>query len=650
MSTTESSFRADIEGLRAVAVIAVLIFHLNKEWLPGGFVGVDVFFVISGFIITRQLLDLQVKGTFSLISFWARRFRRLYPAMLSVILLTLIASFFVLPPTVYLETAESGLAAILMGANIYFSDRVGYFAPVAANRELLHLWSLSFEQQFYLLAPLLFIWRPTIRTTTIVFSTIAIVSFALAIYLVHTDPDRAFYLPFGRFWEIALGALIAVWLRTKPPQIKAPTALSLISLSLLIFSFLWIKAKNGFPDFQALIPTLATAALIVVGATENKTQLLLTNPIMRWHGRVSYTLYLVHWPVIVLFDKVSAQLSLPFRLMLVLAITYALTIFIHRFIETPMRYRQSESRTTLIKFATLSSLAIAACGLVVLDKGSVWRLPDQAKKVHAYRQYEAPSSKVPTCLSPDHIKMPPRSGLCQYQAKKVGKSFLLLGDSHMGMMAPQAAEALFDAGYQSGFTIHPAPSCPILTGVIPLGKAQNRQCDEAMAKIADIIVNQIKPDRLFLISRWANFGSHTKAPHAGDHSIALIASQDKTTSVPFLKALEQTIDTFSSIPITIVASVPEQAVSIPNAMIRGILLDTPIDAMSLDQFFERQSVVFDALKSIENRVDILYPHDIFCSDTKCSYAANNIPLYYDDNHLTHTGALKLQPMFRNAKH
>lgn len=642
-------FRADIEGLRAVAVLAVLVFHLNESWLPGGFVGVDVFFVISGFIITHQLLVLNEKKTFSVLSFWIRRFRRLYPAMLTVIVLTLVAGFWILPPNEYRETAESGLAAIAMGANIYFADRVGYFAPIAANRELLHLWSLSFEQQFYLLIPLLFFWRPSTRTITITLTLIVIVSFILAIFLVNMDQDRAFFLPFGRFWEIALGALIAVWLRYKTPRIPAPSLMSALALGVLLFSFCWVIADKGYPDYQALIPTLATAVLIVVGTHKNKAQTLLTNPFMRWHGRVSYTLYLVHWPVIILFDKAFSQTSEPIRLTAILIITYSLTILIHRFIEMPMRYRPAETGRSPIKFAVLFFLALAMGTALVLDKGSVWRLQKIAQMTFEYKKHEAPPVNVPNCIKPEEIKTQAVRRLCKYQTGKEGKIFILLGDSHMRMMAPQAVEVLLQTGYQSGFIMRSSPGCPILTGVTPLGKRKTRHCGEDMNEIVDLIHNKIKPDRLFLIGRWANFGSNIKAPYGGNHPAKMVQTHDKSKPVHFADALTQTVDTFSPIPVTIVASVPEQPFSVPSTMTRGLMLNAPIEPLSLETFHQRQSVVFKAFKKIEGRATILYPHETLCSDKTCAYAEGKLPLYYDDNHLTHTGALKLQSMFRRAE-
>ena len=645
----QAFFRADIEGLRAIAVLAVLFFHLDESWLPGGFVGVDVFFVISGFIITHQLLALNDKGTFSVLTFWVRRIRRLYPAMLSVIALTLIVSFWVLPPTEYLETAESGLAAIAMGANIYFADRVGYFAPIGANRELLHLWSLSFEQQFYLLIPLLFYWRPSIRTITITLSLITLVSFILAIFLVNLNQDRAFFLPFGRFWEIAIGALIAVWLRNKSPKIPVPSLITALALLILGFSFFWVNAEKGYPDFQALLPTLATALLIVVGSNMNQVQTLLTNPFMRWHGRTSYTLYLVHWPVIILFDKAIPQTSQPIRLSAILIITYSLTLFIHKFIEMPMRHRPAEAGKSPIKFAALFFLTFAMSSALVLDKGALWRLPKSAQMTFEYKKHEAPPVNIPRCIKSEEIKTTAVKKLCEYRTGKEGKTFLLLGDSHMGMMAPQAVEVLLQTGYQSGFVMRPSAGCPILTGVSPLGKRKTRRCGEDMNEIVDIIHNKIKPDRLFLIGRWANFGSILKAPYGGDLPAKMVLTHDKSKPIQFAEALEQTVKTFSSIPLTIVASVPEQAFSVPSTMTRSVMLNTPIKPMRSETFHQRQSVVLDAFKKVEGRVTVLYPHKFLCSDNTCAYAENNLPLYYDDNHLTHTGALKLQSMFRGAK-
>lgn len=642
-------FRADIEGLRAIAVLAVLIFHLDESWLPGGFVGVDVFFVISGFIITHQLLVLNDKGTFSVFAFWVRRIRRLYPAMLSVIALTLIVGFWVLPPTEYTETAESGLAAIVMGANIYFADRVGYFAPIAANRELLHLWSLSFEQQFYLLIPLLFLWRPKTRVITITLSVITAVSFVVAIFLVNMDQDRAFFLPFGRFWEIAIGALIAVWLRNKTPDILAPSLLTALALSILGFSFFWVSADKGYPDYQALLPILATAALIVIGTRKNKVQTLLTNPFMQWHGRTSYTLYLVHWPVIILFEKAYSQASSPVRLTVVLALTYSLTILIHKFIEMPMRYRQNETSGSPIKFAILFFLTLILSTVLVFDKGALWRLSPEAKIAHEYKQHEAPPINLPPCIKPADIEMPTGKGLCQYQTGKEGKSFVLLGDSHMGMMAPHAAEVLLKSGYQTGFVMYQPPGCPSLTGVTLLGKRKTRHCGEVMDGIVNIILHEIKPDRLFLINRWASFGSNVKAPYGGDYPVKLVQTHDKSKLVQFSEALTNTVDTFSSIPISIVASVPEQSFSVPNTMTRNLMLGDSIQPLALEAFHQRQSIVFAALKKIEKQVTILYPHKTLCPDKTCAYTENKLPLYYDDNHLTHTGALKLQEMFMHGK-
>ena len=315
-----------------------------------------------------------------------------------------------------------------------------------------------------------------------------------------------------------------------------------------------------------------------------------------------------------------------------------------------MRYRLAETGKSPIKFAALFFLTLAMSTALVLDKGSLWRLPKVAQMTFEYKKHEAPPINLPLCIKPEGIETTAVKKLCEYRTGKEGKTFLLLGDSHMGMMAPHTVEVLLQAGYQSGFVMRPSAGCPILTGVSPLGKRKTRRCGEDMNKIVDIIHNKIKPDRLFLISRWANFGSNLKAPYGGDFPAKMVLTHDKSKPIQFAEALEQTVKTFSSIPVTIVASVPEQAFSVPSTMTRSFMLNTPINPMELETFLQRQSVVLDAFKNVEGRVIVLYPHKSLCSDNACAYAENNLPLYYDDNHLTHTGALKLQSMFRDAKH
>ena len=643
-------FRADIEGLRAIAVLAVLIFHLDEDWLPGGFVGVDVFLVISGFIITHQLLTLNDKGTFSVVSFWIRRIRRLYPAMLSVILLTLIIGYWVLPPNDYRETAESSLAAFAMGANVYFADRVGYFAADAGNRELLHLWSLSFEQQFYLIIPLLFVFRPSNRTSMHVLAAVVAISFAVGLIMVETDPKRAFYLPFGRFWEIALGGLVAVLAYSqKLEKVRFHLAITLLALCAIFASFIIVRADHGFPDVWALLPTLGAAALIIGGLKTHALTPFLANPFMHWHGRVSYTLYLVHWPVIVLFDKVFDNVGLFERLAILLTITYALTYAIHTFIEMPLRYQKGESRNKLGKAALICSPGIALAAAIIFAEGLPNRLPENARLINNYKQHEVRAKNLPRCLPVKHIKMPDRSQLCEIGSNNSRPSFLLIGDSHMEMAASETSATYLKRGYTRGYQILLRRSCPNFIDVKAIGSKRLKHCGKQLLEIKNI-VHQLKVDHIVLMGRLITFGGNLEETFLTSNPDTRLRDMVTNEMVDFKTTIRKTVEALPRVEITIMGPVPEQPYAVPAEMVKKAMHHQSPTPLTRQAFEERHKTVFSALVDLPNNVRVVYPHKVLCDDNICHHAQGLIPLYFDNDHLTHTGAMLIQPIFATNLH
>lgn len=641
-------FRADIEGLRAIAVLAVLVFHLDENWLPGGFVGVDVFLVISGFIITHQLLTLNDKGTFSVLAFWVRRIRRLYPAMLSVIALTLIVSFWVLPPTEYGETAESGLAAVVMGANIYFADRVGYLAADASNRELLHLWSLSFEQQFYLLIPLLFVFRPSSKTCLRVLAAVVIISFAAALFMVKYDPLRAFYLPFGRFWEIALGAFVAVLAHyQKLDKIRHHLVITIVALLALLSSFIIINAAQGFPDVWALLPTFGTAGLIIGGLKTHALTPFLVNPFMRWHGRVSYTLYLVHWPVIVLFDKIFEDVGLVPRLAILLAVSYTLTYLIHTFIEMPLRYQKAEDRNKTSKAVLVCSPGIILAAIIALADGLPNRLSENARIINNYKQHEIKAADLPRCIPQKHIPMPDRSGICEIEFSKPGRSFLLIGDSHLKMAAKETSATFLKHGFSKGYLISLRNYCPTIIGVRAIGYKRLKECDKHLLEISKTI-HDLKPDHIVMMSRLITFGGNLKETFLNSNPDTRLRDMITNEMVDFKTTLRKTIEALPNVDITIMGPVPEQPYMVPNKMVQKAMQHQKPTPLSRSAFEERHKTVLAALEDMPSNVRVVYPHEILCDEDICHHAQGSIPLYFDDDHLTHTGSMLIQPIFANS--
>jgi peptidoglycan/LPS O-acetylase OafA/YrhL len=398
-------FRPDIEGLRAVAVLAVLAFHARIPFLQGGFIGVDAFFVISGYLITGLLLrELRGNGRIELGRFYARRARRLLPAALFVIFATLLASWFVLSPIDFPEAARDGAAASLYVSNYRFAlVATDYFAAQSAPSPLLHYWSLGVEEQFYLFWPLLLlvvarVWA--VRRFWVVAMAVAVVSFALSLLITAVDAPWAFYSLPTRAWQLSLGALAALGILALParwPSVAA-TAVSAAGLALIGAGVLLITPSTPYPGVAALLPAVGTV-LVIVGGERRGTPVsrALATPVPRWFGRISYSLYLWHWPILILGPIVMGGGGLRLRIGLA-AVSIAVAALSTRFIETPFRTGRASRLPSgrALAFAGGSSLAIALAALLV--SGSLFSAPVA----------ELPRPSLPAAGDPQPPLMVPR--------------------------------------------------------------------------------------------------------------------------------------------------------------------------------------------------------------------------------------------------
>ncbi|WP_221583740.1 acyltransferase [Microbacterium sp. G2-8] len=298
-------YRPDVDGLRAIAMMSVILFHAGLSMLPGGYVGVDVFFVISGYLITRQVVTGMQRSQFSFAEFYLRRARRLLPAALVTILGTLVAALVLLPPFRIAEIAQSAAAAAVSVSNIFFWQESGYWAESSASQPLLHTWSLSVEEQFYLVWPLamflLVKFLPRLVLPILVVGTV--LSVIATTYVSMRSPDAAFYLMPFRVYEFAIGAL-CVWAERIPWSPgraggAAQRASWLLGLSLILVAMLTFNEQGTmFPGYLALVPTVGTA-LMILARRPGGFDAALSNPVMNYIGLRSYSLYLVHWPILV---------------------------------------------------------------------------------------------------------------------------------------------------------------------------------------------------------------------------------------------------------------------------------------------------------------------------------------------------------------
>ncbi len=346
-------FRPDVEGLRAVAVIAVVAFHLRLGWASGGFVGVDVFFVLSGFLITRLLLkELAATGSLALRAFWARRARRLLPAATLVIVATVLAGYWALPPLAMRSLAIDAVAAACFVANFVFAHRLGdYFGAqlgATAPSPLLHVWSLSVEEQFYLLWPLLLValtrWtRQYRRMLLVVILAGAGLSLVASVWLTEHQPTWAFYLLPARAGELLAGAALAVAgsaFGDVPARWRA--AAGWLGIAGIVVAVARYSDATAFPGTAVALPVLATVLVVVAGGTDHdrwSPATMLGHPALQWVGRHSYAIYLWHWPALVLAEARYGPLDLPARL-LVVAIAVGLSAVSYRFVEDPIRHNR----------------------------------------------------------------------------------------------------------------------------------------------------------------------------------------------------------------------------------------------------------------------------------------------------------------------
>ena len=396
--TDQPGYRADIDGLRAIAVSAVVMFHAFPVYLGGGFVGVDIFFTISGFLIASIVFSQLETGAFSLGAFYQRRVLRLFPALILVLASVLAAGWFLLLSDEYGRLGRSVLGSAAFVANVVFWTESGYFDLEAHTKPLLHLWSLGLEEQFYLVFPLLAVLLMRLRLALLpLLSLIAALSFLVNLWLTSTYASTAFYLLPGRMWELVAGAMLAAWYAVDMrPLSAAPggnadrmelpatgrTLLSVFGLACIFAGFFQIDKSVAFPGALVLFPCLGTVCVIAAGPQALFNRTLLSNPLMVWVGKISYPLYLWHWPVLSI-PMIIFGGQLPSNLVFTLvALSILLAALTYECVERPLKKGRSAKKQTM-KLALLMVVVGLSGGVIHLAGG----FPDRGANISAF-EYE----------------------------------------------------------------------------------------------------------------------------------------------------------------------------------------------------------------------------------------------------------------------
>ncbi len=410
-------FRDDINGLRALAVLGVVIFHADRAWLPGGFVGVDIFFVISGFLISRIILAQCAAGQFSLAMFYARRAKRILPALLVVVSFVWTVGWFIAAPTQFHEIGGALLGNSYFTVNFWLMRLAGvggYFGADATTKPLLHLWSLSIEEQFYLVwsVLLLGLFKLERRLVFVVILVAFVASFVYSVVLTPIDPIAAFYLPWARGWELALGALLAYrevfWLRVLPYPSRGIANIGAgAGVALMLGAFLFLNEAQSFPGWLAAIPTLGSA-LVIASPNSLPGEVALGNRVAGFFGAISYPLYLWHWPLFA-FARIWPGVIPTAPVLLALAcVAVLLAALTYQLIEQPVAipFRRQPFTTALALVALLALTGFI--GKLTYDaKGFPSRFPPLVDRIFDYTANGAENEALQNCFYQlDQVRYP----------------------------------------------------------------------------------------------------------------------------------------------------------------------------------------------------------------------------------------------------
>jgi peptidoglycan/LPS O-acetylase OafA/YrhL len=597
-------YRADIDGLRAVAVLSVVAYHAFPHRLKGGFAGVDVFFVISGFLISTIIFENLGRETFSFAEFYARRIRRIFPALLLVLIASYAFGWWVLLADEYKQLGGHIAAGAGFVSNIALWREAGYFDNAAGTKPLLHLWSLGVEEQFYIVWPLLLwiAWKRRIGFITIT-AAIAVVSLYLNIKGVRHDQAAAFYLPQTRFWELLSGSGLAwVYLDKGGVPLFASRVLanllSLAGLALLFFGFWRINTAIAYPGKWAMVPVLGTVLLLSAGPEAWINRVVLSNRPAVWFGLISYPLYLWHWPLLSFARIVEG--AVPSRNIRIgcVAIAIALAALTYRFVERYLRLG-GHARLKVIVLASLMALAGGVGYATLLGDGLPGRLP---RFVLTSADFPCPAG---------HLD----NSVCKIGNRQSTRVIVAYGDSHLAHLMAQlygrlgkdyAIDYLYSAGCFMGDTlrIH--------------GAENNRaECDQKVAALERM--RGSGPAVVITAQRWHGYNVVTKEDVAG-------AIQDRLDAFGMKPGKLIILGTTASVPFEC-----EKAKLRPFERFKNCPQDEG------EKTINKTFIDVTRHMSVPGNVFFVYPYQHLCPNDVCVVSEGGMSNFFNFNHLTFAG-------------
>lgn len=625
-----SNYRADIDGLRGVAVLLVVAFHLGTSKVPGGFVGVDVFFVISGYLIGTIILSELASDKFSLLSFYERRVRRIFPALFVTLIVTSLFAYRFFLPSEMDEYAKSLVAATTSVSNIFFLHLSGYFEGPAAMKPLLHTWSLAVEEQFYIFLPLFLmaIRKFSVSKQRVLVLAVALLSFSVSVWGAFHSPASTFYLSHTRAWELMLGTLIALNVFPSFSNAIVRNAASMVGIILILVAAFFFSKTTPFPGLSAALPCMGAALIIAAGRGGQSLvgRALALSP-MVFIGMISYSLYLWHWPLIV-FQGVSgifAQGIWPKAAkFVVLCVSFVVATLSWKFVEQPFRDRHGKfPRPVLFRFAGAAAFVIVAFGAAALaTRGFPSRYPSEAVRVASFLENADPATeaqyRVGSCFLTSrnvHANFDP-SVCLKRDAQR--RNELLIGDSHAAQLWYGLSSVFKDINFLQATASGCKPT-------LEQGLGVDKRCTQLMNYIFHDYLQGHRVDSVLIAARWD--GSD-------------LPRLDRTVS--WLKQ--------QGIAVVLFGPVVQYDSALPRLLAISIQQNDPrIPADHRVAYYERLDSEMSQLARDKLGVHYISYFKLLCRQGEClEYAAKGIPLQSDYGHFTGDGSVLVAGRIRDT--